>query len=414
MKIFAIKDVKKLFVVIISILVCCITVGQVIVKLISDDYKKEMIAHDYAVAGYLSRSDLSESYIATAFTVEKTAGDISGGQEVLQAAGYKESINNNLLPQVRSFQQKYMVLAFVLSLTFSAVIIAVLLIFAVGLDRRLEKANADILSFMDGKHNVRLNDNEEGSLAQLYSSINTMATSLTTHIIKEKHNKEFLKNTIADISHQLKTPLAALKMYNEIIEDENTGNDVVESFTLKSRNELDRMENLIQNLLKLVRLDAGAITLEIRNYNLMDFLERATGRFLTRAGTENKLLTLNCDESIFFSCDEEWLFEAVSNIIKNALDHTESGDKVVIIGDKTPVATRITIKDNGSGIHPEDILSIFKRFYRSRFSQDKQGVGIGLTLSKSIVEKHGGTIMVESELGKGTTFHLAFPKLTNL
>jgi signal transduction histidine kinase len=306
------------------------------------------------------------------------------------------------------------VLVFLLSLAFSVVIIVVLLIFTVRLDRKLEKAIANILSFMDGNHDVRLNDDEEGSLAQLFSSINTMATSLITHIKKEKHNKEFLKNTIADISHQLKTPLAALKMYNEIIQDENTGNDVVGSFILKSGNELDRMENLIQNLLKLARLDAGAIKLEIRNHNLRQFMERASSRFLTRAGTENKSLNLNCAESIFFNCDEVWLFEAVSNIIKNALDHTDAGDEVVIVGEKTPVVTRIVIKDNGRGIHPEDIPSIYKRFYRSRFSLDKQGVGIGLTLAKSIVEKHGGSIMVESELGKGTTFYLTFPKLTNL
>lgn len=88
----------------------------------------------------------------------------------------------------------------------------------------------------------------------------------------------------------------------------------------------------------------------------------------------------------------------------------DAGDAVDIVCDETPVVIRITIKDNGKGIHPGDIHSVFKRFYRSRFSKDKQGIGIGLTLSKAIVEKHGGSIMVESELGKGTAFHLAFPK----
>lgn len=414
MKILATKDVKKLFAAVILILLCSITAGQVMVNLISDDYKKEMIKHDYGVAGYLSGKDLGKPQIASAFTAEKTAGDFTAGQALLQAAGYEASIKNILLPEVKSFQQKYAVLAFMLSVVFSLAIFAVLLIFSARQDRKLEQANTDILNFMNGNHNIRLNDNEEGSLAQLFSSVNAMATSLTTHIAKEKQHKEFLKDTISNISHQLKTPLAALQMYNEIIQDENSGNEVVDSFTLKSRNELNRMENLIQNLLKLARLDAGAIELEKRNCPLKSFLQSAMSGFLTRAETENKSMTLDGDEGIILKCDEGWLLEAVSNMIKNALDHTDLGDAVDIICDETPVMTRITIKDNGKGIHPEDVHSIFKRFYRSRFSKDKQGVGIGLTLAKAIVEKHGGLITVESEVGKGTVFYLAFPKLTNL
>lgn len=414
MKIFAINDVKKLFAALVIIFLCCIAMGQVVVGIISNDYKKEMIAHDYAVAGYLSRNSAEKSQIAPAFTKEKNAEDITTGQVLLQAAGYDSSINNILLPEVNSFHQKYALLALALSIAFSLTIIAALLIFSFRQDRKLEKANTDIINFMDGNHYIRLNDNEEGSLSQLFSSINVMATSLTAHIIKEKQNKEFLKDTISDISHQLKTPLAALQMYNEIIQNENAGNEVVDNFTLKSRNELNRMEILIQNLLKLARLDAGAIKLEKRNCQMNDFLKNAIGSFVTRATTESKSITLNCADRIILTCDEEWLLEAVSNMIKNALDHTDDSDKIDVMCDETPVVTTITIKDNGRGIHPQDIHSVFKRFYRSRFSKDKQGIGIGLTLSKSIVEKHGGSIMVESELGKGTAFHLVFPKLTNL
>lgn len=414
MKIFAIKDVKKLFAAVLFISLSCIAVGQVAVSIIANNYKKDMIAHDYAVAGYLDRNGANKSQIVPAFTKEKIAEDFTVGKVLLQAAGYDSSINNTLLPEVERFHQKYAMLAFVLSIAFSLTTIVVLLIFFFRQDKKLEKANTDILDFMGGNHHIRLNDHEEGSLSQLFSSINVMATSLTAHITKEKQNKEFLKDTISDISHQLKTPLAALQMYNEIIQDENTGNNVVDSFTLKCRNELDRMETLIQNLLKLARLDAGAIELEKRNCKMSDFLKNAISSFLTRAKTENKSITLDCDDGIILNCDEQWLLEAVSNMIKNALDHTDASDEVNIMCDETPVLIRITIKDNGRGIHPEDTHSIFKRFYRSRFSKDKQGIGIGLTLSKSIVEKHGGSIMVESELGKGTAFHLAFPKLTNL
>ncbi len=414
MKIFAIRDVKIFFVTVIIILLGCIAAGQVAVAIIAHDYKEELITHDYAVAGYLLRNDLSPSQITTAFTATTTAGDLTAGQSLLQAAGYDYSTSNTLLPEVKNFYQKYALLALMQSVLFALAILAVLFIFSVKQDRKLEKAHSDILNFMKGDHDVRLDDHEEGSLAQLFSSINVMATSLTTHIAKEKQHKEFLRDTIADISHQLKTPLAALQMYNEIIQDEKTGNDVVDNFTQKSSHELNRIENLIQNLLKLARLDAGAIVLEKRNCFLKDFLESTISRFLTRAATEHKSITLDCANDIILNCDEDWLSEAITNIIKNALDHTNSGDAINIGVDETPVVIRITIKDSGMGIHPEDIHAIFKRFYRSRFSKDRQGIGIGLTLAKSIVEKHGGSLMVESELRKGTTFHLAFPKLTNL
>lgn len=414
MRIFVEKEIRTLFTVIAALLLGYMLLGQVTVKLMADDYKQKMISHDYAVAGYLYRNGQDKLQITYAFTSEKTKNDLAAGQKLLQAAGYNSTVESSLLPEVGSFYKKYTVLIMVLSAVFSITFLLVLLFFALRRNERLEKANMDILSFMDGNTAVRLDDREEGSLSRLFTSINGMSTSLTSHIVKEKQNKEFLKDTISDISHQLKTPLAALKMYNEIIQDEKTANAVVDSFTSKSRRELVRMEVLIQNLLKLARLDAGSIEPEKSVNNLRRFLEEAIEGFRTRAELEDKAIILDCDGRITLSFDEEWLMEAISNLIKNSLDHTEAKDQIEIRCDETPVLTQIMIKDNGSGIHPEDIHHIFKRFYRSRYSKDKQGAGIGLTLTKAIVEMHGGSVTVESELGKGAAFRLAFPKLSNM
>lgn len=414
MRIFANKEIKSLFVVIAAVLLVFTALGQIAVKFMADDYKQNMVMHDYGVAGYLVGNKLDKPQIARAFTSEKAREDIETGQELLQATGYSSDIQSSLVPEVERFHRKYAMIIFALSVVFSMVILAALLFFVLWQDKRIEKANADIRNFMDGNVHIRLDDHEEGSLSKLFTSVNGMATSLTSHIIKEKQSREFLRDTISDISHQLKTPLAALQMYNEIIQDEETGSDVVDNFTVKSERELNRMENLIQNLLKLAKLDAGSIELEKSTHNLKEFLEESIKGFRTRAELESKSIHLGCDEHITLLFDEEWMLEAVSNLIKNALDHTESKDKIEILCHETPVVTEITIKDNGTGIHPEDIHHVFKRFYRSRFSKDKQGVGIGLTLSKAIIEKHGGSITVESEFRKGTAFHLAFPKLTNL
>ncbi|MCR4434967.1 MAG: HAMP domain-containing sensor histidine kinase [Clostridiales bacterium] len=414
MKIFINKEVKILFVMLAVVFLSFMILGQITVKLAADSYKQNMIFHDYGVAGHLARNGLDESQILRSFTSEKTKDDVESGRELLQTAGYNSGIQNSLLPAVERFYQKYAVILLILSIAFLVMVCAVFLFFILRQYKRIEKADSDIRDFMAGNFGIRLDDHQEGSLSKLFSSVNAMATSQAAHIEKEKQNREFLKDTISDISHQLKTPLAALKMYNEIIQNEKVGNDTVDSFTLKSERELARMESLIQNLLKLAKLDAGSIKLEKNAHNLKEFLEEAIKGFRTRAELEGKAILLHCDQHITMNFDEEWLMEAVSNIIKNALDHTEAKNQIEIRCDETPVLTQITIKDNGMGIHPEDIHHIFRRFYQSRFSKDKQGVGIGLTLSKAIVEKHGGSIMVESELGKGTAFYLTFPKLSNL
>ncbi|TEB13804.1 Sensor protein SrrB [Pelotomaculum sp. FP] len=412
--IFSDKSVRRQVTVTVIILLAFILLGQFIVAGMAEDYKKAMIEHDYAVAGYLSRCGVDNSRIVTAFTRDKTGADAEIGSSLLSSSGYMESMQNSLLPVVESFHQKFALTVLSFSVLFSLVLLAVLYLGEQYRDKQLETAAGQLRRFMDGDTAVRLSDCGEGSLSRLFTAINTMATSLTAHIDKEKQNRQFLKDTISDISHQLKTPLAALQMYNEIIRDEKTGNEVVESFTDKSRRELERMESLIQNLLKLARLDAGTIELEKAVFSLHGFLEKCIGSFATRAEQEGKSISLRCNDSVMLCFDETWLIEAVGNIIKNALDHTDSGDSIEISCEEAMAATEIIIRDNGAGIHPEDIYHIFKRFYRSRFSKDKQGVGIGLALSKAIVEKHGGAVTVRSELGQGAEFHLIFPKLTNL
>ncbi|MBU3183296.1 sensor histidine kinase [Clostridium estertheticum] len=414
MRIFINHNIRKLFSMVSIILLCSILIAQVMVYFMTKQYKKEIIIHDYAIAGYLYQQDITTDHIVPAFTSKKSIEDYTIGQKLLQPTGYTESINNKFLPEIQSFHEKFEILALILSFVVSLLLLTTLFIFFVWQDRKFEKANRDILSFMYGNKDIRLSDNEEGIVSQLFSSINMMATSLTAHITKEKQTKEFLKNTISDISHQLKTPLTALKMYNEIVQEENTNNVVVDSFNIKSCNQLERMEYLIQNLLKLSRLDADAIELAKSNCLMKDLLEGVVIGFSTRAKSENKSIMLMCNSHIMLNCDGDWILEAISNIIKNALDHTVSRNEVQILCDETPVLICITIKDNGSGIHPEDIHYIFKRFYRSRFSKEKDGTGIGLTLAKAIVEKHGGSITVESTLNQGTTFYLTFPKLTNL
>ena len=272
----------------------------------------------------------------------------------------------------------------------------------------MEQAVSQINAYLDGNHNARIECDDEGELYRLFHTVNSLAAVLNAHADNELREKEFLKNTISDISHQLKTPLAALNIYNGLLQDEDIEVSSVKEFAGLSEQELDRIETLVQSLLKITRLDAGAIVLEKNAENVADMMRDIELHFAYRARQEKKEIILSGSDHLSLFCDRDWLNEAIDNIVKNAFDHTESGATIRVAWKELPSGVQIVITDNGCGIHPEDIHHIFKRFYRSRFSKDKQGIGLGLPLAKAIVEAHNGTIEVDSELGIGTTFTMNF------
>lgn len=275
-------------------------------------------------------------------------------------------------------------------------------------NRIMEKAVSQIQSFLDGNADARIECDEEGELYRLFHSVNALAAVLNAHAANEAREKEFLKNTISDISHQLKTPLAALNIYNGLMQEEAEEFSEVKEFAALSEQELDRMETLVQNLLKITRLDAGSIVIEKDRENVADMMRDIELHFAYRAEKEQKEIILSGPDGVMLFCDRDWLTEAVDNIVKNALDHTEKGDTIHIEWRELSSAVQIRVKDNGCGIYPEDLHHIFKRFYRSRFSKDRQGIGLGLPLAKAIVEAHSGTIEVDSKPGEGTVFTMNF------
>lgn len=294
------------------------------------------------------------------------------------------------------------VLIFSIILSFTVLILCIL--FFKKQDSIFENATQNVKNFLSGNKDERIECNEEGELFYLFQTVNTLSAVLNAQTEREAKTNEFLKSTISDISHQLKTPLSAISIYNELIADNP---EDVKQLSEAVEAEIDRMEELVKNLLKLTRLDAGAIVFEKRNENIADILSEVKSRFSCRAELEKKEIRLSGGDEFLF-CDTAWIIESFGNIIKNALDHTAEGGVVSINWKKTGNILNVTFSDNGSGIHPEDIVHIFKRFYRSRFSKDTQGAGLGLPIAKTIIEAHDGMIEVESELGLGTTFSVNF------
>ena len=299
-------------------------------------------------------------------------------------------------------------------------------------DRIMEDAVTQIQNYLSGDKSARIACDEEGTLYRLFHEVNSLVSILNAHAEHEAQTKSFLKNTISDISHQLKTPLAALNIYNGILQEETAGTPEIREFTDLSEQELDRIGSLVQNLLKITRLDAGTVVFEKADENISDMMCRIEKHFAFRAGREGKTLSLSGDDTLTLFCDRTWLMEAVSNLVKNAFDHTRKGCTIRIEWRAFASIVQIVVRDDGSGIHPEDLPHIFKRFYRSFHSADDtaagpstdalsinassadapspdaQGIGLGLPLAKAVVEAHNGTIEADSEPGTGTVFTLNF------
>ena len=256
----------------------------------------------------------------------------------------------------------------------------------------MEQAVSQIHAYLDGDRNARIECDDEGELYRLFHSVNSLAAVLNAHADNELREKEFLKNTISDISHQLKTPLAALNIYNGLLQDGDMEPGTVKEFADLSEQELDRIETLVQNLLKITRLDAGTIVLEKTIENVADMMRDIELHFAYRARQEKKEIILFGSDHVSLFCDRDWLSEAIDNIVKNAFDHTESGATIRIEWKTLPSGVQIVVKDNGCGIHSEDIHHI----------------GLGLPLAKAVIEAHKGAIEVDSELDRGTSFTMNF------
>ncbi len=415
MNLFIDKDIRKFIVSLILTLFIGIILIQIITYVNTIHFKNEIIRHDYELAGYLiDKYPNMDVEIQSLFTKEKTNDNYQKGKKLLEKSGFNENMEMFLIPQIDNYYNTNRFISFVFSIVFSLIVVFIVYIFLKAYTDKINKYSRDVNKIMNGEIATRLADNDEGNLAKLATSINLMATSLHTHIEKEKGNRIFLKNIITNISHQLKTPLSALTMYNEIMKDENVNNEVINDFLNKSENELNRIQILISNLLKLAKLDAGIIVLNKNSHVLNDIINKVVKSFETRAIIEQKTIEIKSKSSVTYFCDRVWMLEVLSNLVKNALEHTTEGNNILLEIEETPLMIKIIVSDNGKGIHPDDINHIFKRFYRSRFSQNKQGTGVGLTLAKSIVEMHGGFISVQSTIEKGTTFIVHLPKLTDL
>lgn len=295
----------------------------------------------------------------------------------------------------------------VLCLTLGIILI---IIFTVVTKRRYKNLNDlnDYLSLVcKGIYDMNIDDNTEGELSILKNNLYKVITLLQSQNEYLKNDKLYLADSIADISHQLKTPLTSMMVMCELLENEENP-DKRQEFVSVINNQLSKMKWLITNILKISKLDADATEFKRDEVSISKVLDDSLKPFALTAELKNIAIQNGANDFVF-NGDESWTVESISNIVKNCLEHTNDGGKITISSESTNLYNKLTISDNGCGIAEEDLPHIFERFYHGKNSS-KDSVGIGLALAKTVFEKENASVTVESEQGRGSVFEIRFYK----
>ena len=219
-----------------------------------------------------------------------------------------------------------------------------------------------------------------------------------------------LQELISDISHQVKTPIANLKMINSTLLENEVPMQKQKEFLTAQTSQLDKLDFLMQAMIKTSRLETGVISLEKKSQPLYDTLAAALGGIFLNAEKKQINVQVDCPENLVVSHDRKWTGEALFNILDNAVKYTPEGGQIRVSVESLEMYVKIDIADTGIGISEQHHGTIFKRFYREDVVHDVEGIGIGLYLAREIVTLQGGYIRVISEVGKGSTFSVFLPR----
>lgn len=265
--------------------------------------------------------------------------------------------------------------------------------------KRIERINL-------GDYSLQIDRNSEDELSLLDNQIYRTAVKFREQAENSNKDKENLQKSLSDISHQLKTPLTSIiVMVDNILDDDDMPLEIRREFLNDIKHNTNTISFLVQSLLKLSKLDAEAVKFRYEQVEVKSIVDECIKNTAVMAEILGVRLETDCND-IILNCDRKWLCEAITNIIKNCIEHSHNGN-IKITADQNKLYTKISIKDNGSGIAKEDLPHIFERFYKGKNSSD-DSVGIGLSLAKTIIEKQGGYISVSSELNKGSEFVIKF------
>ena len=331
------------------------------------------------------------------------------GKELLKRYGMYSNEENSILTiknQMNSNIKTNVALAVIINLLW--IIIAILYI--KSRNKKLNEIKKYINEINNRNYELKIEDNSEDELSNLKNELYKITVMLKEEAEKSKQDKESLKVSVQDISHQLKTPITSISIMLDNLKDNPKMDEKTrQRFIFEIDKQIENISFLIISLLKFSRLEAGVEDFIKEKINVKELISACLKRLEIPIEIKNQNIVIKGKEDSFFIGDYKWQEEAITNIIKNCIEHTDENKNIYINYEENNLYTKIQIIDEGNGIDKEDIKHIFERFYKGKDSSENS-IGIGLALAKTIIEKDNGYISCKSEKGKGTEFIIKYMK----
>ncbi len=324
----------------------------------------------------------------------------------------KYGLNNEEISIVKGLEESYQrnvwVMVFLL-LSLLVTVIILIIWYVIKEERKLLKLSNYVNDLVLKKDSLKLEENEEGMISKLQNDLYKLTIVLREAYDNESREKLEMKKSLEDISHQLKTPLTAMMITLDNLSNDELKPDLRKSFLEDVKRQVDKMNFLIKSLLKLSRFDAGVIKFKSENIRVKNLVNDVIKSVSVLAEINDVKIKANGDDNTSFTGDYNWQLEAVTNVVKNAVEHSTPGETVTIKFRENAVYTLISVVNHGNVINEQDMKNIFTRFYKGK-NATYESIGIGLSLSKSIIEKGGGYVRVSSSKKDGTRFDIKYLK----
>lgn len=328
--------------------------------------------------------------------------------EILKKYGYTNNLS--YVQKLEKEMEKNTQIDIALIMAFGILIVFIVLIYNWQREREIKKINKYLNEINSGNYELKIEENCEDELSKLKNELYKTTVLLRETAENSEQEKINLSNSLADISHQIKTPLTSIRiMLDNIEENPDMDSKTREEFIEDISKQIEWISSLVISLLKLAKFDAGAIKMNDQEVNVKKLINHVLSNLAIIIDVKNIKIEQKIDDNIMLKADYNWQLEALTNIIKNAIEHSHDNGTIHIDVENNSMFVKIKIRDEGEGIDKKDIKHIFDRFYKAKKSSENS-IGIGLSLAKTIIEQENGYIKVDSEVGKGTTFEIKYLK----
>lgn len=305
---------------------------------------------------------------------------------------------------------KVRIISLIIIITFDSLIILIFYLYDKNKSKKIKEITKMISKINNRQFDININDFNEGELSILKNEISKTTIMLRQVADNSINDKLNLKDSLGDISHQLKTPLTSITiMIDNILDNPDMDEKTRKRFLINIKREILNINFLVMSLLKLSKFDANVVKFNKESVYLKDIIIESIKNVSMIKELKNITIKVSGDDNIKLLCDFKWQVESITNILKNSIEHTSEYGTVEVNYSENKLYTRILIKDNGKGIDSDDLPHIFDRFYKGKNGSD-DSFGIGLSLSKTIIEKEGGSITVKSTPNIGTIFTIKYLK----